>query len=204
MGGPSRTTNVAGILNTDWFITNGGDGFETAIDWSNPDIVYAQAQYGWLVRYDKSTGEKVPIQPMPGKGEDPYRWNWDSPLLVSPHDASTIYFASNKVFKSSNKGDDWSVISPDLSRQLDRNKLKVMGQVWSIDAVMKNMSTTIYGNIVAMDESPLMKGLIYTGTDDGLIQISKNDGKDWMKIESFDGIPENTRVNMICASMHNE
>ena len=95
MGGPSRTTNVAGILNTDWFITNGGDGFETAIDWSNPDIVYAQAQYGWLVRYDKSTGEKVPIQPMPGKGEDPYRWNWDSPLLVSPHDASTIYFASN-------------------------------------------------------------------------------------------------------------
>ena len=79
-----------------------------------------------------------------------------------------------------------------------------MGQVWSIDAVMKNMSTTIYGNIVAMDESPLMKGLIYTGTDDGLIQISKNDGKDWMKIASFDGIPENTRVNMICASMHNE
>ena len=204
MGGPSRTTNVAGIFNTDWFITNGGDGFETAIDWSNPNIVYAQAQYGWLVRYDKLTGEKVPIQPMPAKGEDPYRWNWDSPLLVSPHDASTIYFASNKVFKSSNKGDDWSVISPDLSRQLDRNKLKVMGQVWSIDAVMKNMSTTIYGNIVAMDESPLMKGLIYTGTDDGLIQVSKNDGKEWIKMETFDGIPENTRVNMICASMHHE
>ena len=204
MGGPSRTTNVAGIFNTDWFITNGGDGFETAIDWSNPNIVYAQAQYGWLVRYDKSTGEKVPIQPMPAKGEDPYRWNWDAPILVSPHDASTIYFASNKVFKSSNKGDDWSVISPDLSKQLDRNKLKVMGQVWSIDAVMKNMSTTIYGNIVAMDESPIKKGLIYAGTDDGLIQVTKNDGKDWMKIETFDGIPENTRVNMICASMHHE
>lgn len=204
MGGPSRTRNVAGILNTDWFITNGGDGFETAVDWSNPNIIYAQAQYGWLVRYDKITGEKTPIQPMPDKGEKPYRWNWDAPILVSSHNSSTVYFASNKIFKSENRGDDWNVISPDLSKQIDRNKLKVMGQVWTIDAVMKNMSTTIYGNIVAMDESPLKKGLLYAGTDDGLIQITKDDGSNWKKIESFDGIPSNTRVNMICASPHNE
>ena len=204
MGGPSATANVSGILNLDWFITNGGDGFESAIDPVDPNIVYAQAQYGWLVRYDKASGQKVPIQPLPGKGEDAYRWNWDAPLFVSPHDHKTIYFAANKVFRSTNRGDDWEVISPDLTQQIDRNKLKVMGQVWSMDAVMKNASTTIYGNIVALDESPKKKGLLYAGTDDGLIQISDNGGASWSKVSTFTGIPANTRVNMICASQHDE
>lgn len=204
MGGPSATNNVAGILNSDWFITNGGDGFESATDPSDPNIAYAQAQYGWLVRHDKASGEKVSIQPQPGKGEAAYRWNWDAPLLVSPHDHKTIYFAANKVFKSSNRGDDWTTISGDLTQQIDRNKLKVMGQVWSIDAVMKNASTTIYGNIVALDESPKKKGLLYAGTDDGLIQVSDNDGQTWTKYSQFTGVPSNTRVNMLTASLHDE
>jgi photosystem II stability/assembly factor-like uncharacterized protein len=204
MGGPAATTNVAGILNSDWYITNGGDGFESACDWSNPSIAYAQAQYGWLVRYDKVSGEKVPIQPMPGKGEEAYRWNWDAPLIVSSHDPSVLYFAANKLFKSNNRGDDWSTISPDLTRQLDRNKLKVMGQVWTIDAVMKNASTTIYGNVVALDESPKKKGLLYVGTDDGLVQVSENDGASWTKVEQFPGVPVQTRVNMLTASLHDE
>ncbi len=204
MGGPSATTNVAGLLNSDWYITNGGDGFESACDWSNPSIAYAQAQYGWLVRYDKVSGEKVPIQPMPGKGEEAYRWNWDAPLIVSSHDPSVLYFAANKLFKSNNRGDDWSTISPDLTRQLDRNKLKVMGQVWTIDAVMKNASTTIYGNVVALDESPKKKGLLYVGTDDGLVQVSENDGATWTKVEQFPGVPVQTRVNMLTASLHDE
>ena len=202
MGGPSATINNAGILNSDWYITNGGDGFESAIDPENPNIAYAQAQYGWLVRYDRTSGEKTPIQPMPGKGEDAYRWNWDSPLLISPHDNKTLYFCANKVFKSTNRGDDWTTISPDLSQQIDRNTLPVMGQVWSIDAVMKNKSTTIYGNIVAFDESPKQKGLLYAGTDDGLIQISSDEGGSWTKVSSFPGVPANTRVNMITASVH--
>jgi photosystem II stability/assembly factor-like uncharacterized protein len=204
MGGPSATNNAAGILNSDWYITNGGDGFESATDWSNNNIVYAQAQHGWLVRYDKSSGEKVPIQPMPGKGEEAYRWNWDAPLIVSSHDASTLYFAANKLFKSTNKGDDWQVISPDLSQQIDRNKLEVMDQVWTIDAVMKNASTTIYGNVIALDESPKKKGLLYVGTDDGLIQVSENDGGTWAKYNVFLGVPANTRVNMLTASLHDE
>ncbi|MEJ6589755.1 MAG: glycosyl hydrolase [Crocinitomicaceae bacterium] len=202
MGGPSSTGNAAGILNSDWFITNGGDGFESATDWSNPNITYAQAQYGWLVRYDKASGEKVPIQPMPGENEAAYRWNWDAPLLVSRHDASTVYFAANKLFKSTNRGDDWTTISTDLSRQLDRNKLSVMGQVWSMDAVMKNKSTTIYGNIVALDESPLKQGLLYAGTDDGLIQVTDDDGKTWREIDNIKGAPEQTKVNMVTASLH--
>ncbi|MFY7668943.1 MAG: VPS10 domain-containing protein [Crocinitomicaceae bacterium] len=204
MGGPAATINVSGVLNSDWFITNGGDGFESATDWSNPNITYAQAQYGWLVRYDRASGEKVPIQPMPGKNEPAYRWNWDAPLVVSSHDASTLYFAANKLFKSTNRGDDWQVISPDLSQQIDRNKEKVMGQVWTIDAVMKNASTTIYGNVVALDESPKKKGLLYVGTDDGLIQVSENDGSTWTKYATFPGVPKNTRVNMLTASNFDE
>jgi len=204
MGGPSATLNASGILNSDWFITNGGDGFESATDWENPNITYAQAQYGWIVRYDKASGEKVPIQPMPGDGEAAYRWNWDSPLLVSRHDASTIYFAANKLFKSTNRGDDWNTISPDLSRQLDRNKFPVMGQVWTMDAVMKNKSTTIYGNIVALDESPLQQGLLYAGTDDGLIQVTTDDGKSWSRIDKIKGVPERTKVNMLTASLHDK
>jgi hypothetical protein len=204
MGGPSASINNAGVLNSDWFITNGGDGFESAIDPTNPNIAYAQSQYGGLVRYDKSSGEKISIQPLPGKNEAAYRWNWDSPLFVSPHDPKTLYFAANKVFKTSNRGDDWKVISPDLTQQIDRNKLPVMGQVWSMDAVMKNQSTTIYGNIIALEESPKKKGLLYAGTDDGLIQMSESDGQNWMKIQSFPGVPKNTRVNMIMASRFNE
>ena len=204
MGGPSASINNAGVLNSDWYITCGGDGFESAIDPLNPNIVFSESQYGGLVRYDKSSGEKISIQPLPGKGEAGYRWNWDAPIFVSPHDHKTLYFAANKVFQTTNHGDDWKTISPDLTQQIDRNKIKIMGQVWSIDAVMKNQSTTIYGNIVALDESPKKKGLLYAGTDDGLIQISENTGETWTKVESFPGVPKNTRVNMITTSLFNE
>lgn len=204
MGGPSRTLNNAGILNSDWYITNGGDGFESQIDPTDPNIVYAQAQYGWLVRYDRESGEKVGIQPMAKSNEKALRWNWDAPLLISPHDNKTLYFCANRVFKSTDRGNSWEVISADLSQQIDRNKLPIMGRVWGVDAVMKNKSTTMYGNIVAFDESPIKKGLLLVGTDDGLIQISENDGQTWERHQGFLGIPANTYVNMLSASKHNE
>lgn len=204
LGGPSRTINNAGILNSDWFITNGGDGFESQVDPKDPNIIYAQAQYGWLVRYDRQSGEKIGIQPMPGKDEEAYRWNWDAPLVISHHDNKTLYFAANKVFKSTDRGNTWETISPDLTRKLDRNQLKVMGRIQSPDVVMKNKSTTIYGNIVALDESPKNSQLLYAGTDDGLIQISENGGATWNKKESFPGVPSMTYVNMLLASKHDE
>ena len=168
-GGPSRTVDNAGIDNADWYVTNGGDGFESQIDPTDPNIVYAQAQYGWIVRYDHKSGEKVSIKPYPKKGGEALRWNWDAPLLISPHDHNTLYFSAQKVFKSTDRGNSWTEISGDLTRGLDRNEFKVMGKVWGIDAVAKNGSTTIWGNIVAFDESPVKKGLLYVGTDDGLI-----------------------------------
>jgi len=203
-GGPSRTVNNAGIMNSDWYITNGGDGFESQIDYTDPNIVYAQAQYGWIVRYDHKSGEKVSIKPYPKKGGDALRWNWDAPLLISPNDHNTLYFCAQKVFKSTDRGDSWTEISGDLSRGLDRNTMKVMGKVWSIDAVAKNGSTTIFGNIVAFDESPKKAGLLYVGSDDGLIQVTENDGANWTKYASFTGIPDMTYVNMLIASQHDE
>jgi photosystem II stability/assembly factor-like uncharacterized protein len=204
LGGPSRTLKQSGIDNYDWFVTQEGDGFESAVDPENTNIVYAQAQYGWLARYDRASGQKVPIKPQPAEGEAAYRWNWDAPLLISPHHAQTLYFAANKVFKSTDRGNTWKVISPDLTQQIDRNKLRVMGSVPSVDAVMKNRSTTIYGNIVALSESPKKAGLLYVGTDDGLIQVSTNDGESWNKIEGVGDVPARTYVNDVKASMHDE
>ena len=137
LGGPSRVITNHGITNNDWFITNGGDGFESQVDPNNPDIVYAQSQYGFLVRYDKKSGENIGIQPRERKGEEAYRFNWDAPLAVSRHAPGRLYFAANKLFRSDDYGNSWKVISNDLTQQIDRNKLKVYDRVVSIDAVAK-------------------------------------------------------------------
>lgn len=201
-GGPSRSLNNAGILNADWYITVGGDGYETQVDPTNPNIIYAQWQYGGLIRFDRQSGERIGIKPQPGKDEAAFRWNWDAPLLISTHDPKTLFFCANKVFKTEDRGNSWKAISPDLTRQLDRNKLKVMGEVQSPDVVMKNKSTTIYGNIVAFDQSPIDKNLLYAGTDDGLIQVSEDGGATWKKKDVFPGVPKMTYVNMLWASQH--
>ncbi len=204
IGGPSRVYTQHGITNFDWFITNGGDGFESQIDPNNPDIVYAQSQHGFLVRYDRKSGEMVGIQPKERKGENAYRFNWDSPLAVSKHAPGRLYFCANKVFRSNDYGNSWEVISDDLSQQIDRNKLKVFDRVVSIDAVAKNGSTSLYGSIVAFSESPKNPNLLVVGTDDGLIQITENGGASWRKISGVAGVPANTYVNAVYCSRHNE
>ncbi len=155
-----------------------------------------------LVRYDKPTGQQVVLQPLEGKGEPPLRWNWDSPILISPHSHTRLYFAANKLFRSDDRGDTWKAISGDLTRQIDRNKLPVMGKVWGADAVAKNQSTSFYGNIVALSESPKTEGLVYVGTDDGLIQVTSDNGANWTKYEKFAGVPEMTYVSRLAASNH--
>ena len=202
LGGPSRTTSAHGIVNADWYTTQGGDGFESQVDPENPNIVYAQSQYGNLTRFDKKSGENLGIQPKPRKGEKSYRWNWDAPLLISPHSHTRLYFAANKLFRSNDRGNTWKVISDDLTRQIDRNKLKVMGKIWPMDAVAKNASTSPYGTVVALDESPIQEDMLYVGTDDGLIQVTEDGGENWRKIEIFPTVPKKTYVNDIIASNH--
>lgn len=204
LGGPSRTTSANGIVNSDWFITNGGDGFESQADYVDSNIIYAESQYGGLIRYDKRNGEKIEIRPVEAYGDTPYRWNWDAPLLISRHDHKRLYFASNKIFRTDDRGNSWKIISPDLSRGIDRNKLTVMGKVWSVDAVAKNQSTDIYGQVTTIAESPLDQNLLFAGTDDGLIHVTTDGGSSWSKIDDISGVPSQTYVNMIIASAHDK
>jgi photosystem II stability/assembly factor-like uncharacterized protein len=201
-GGPSRTRSASGIVNSDWFVTNGGDGFRSQVDPEDPNTIYAALQNGVLARFDKRTGERMGIQPATGRGEEPLRWNWDSPFIISPHSHTRLYFAADKLFRSDDRGDSWQVISGQLSRGLNRDKLPVMGRIWSMDAVAKNASTAFFGNASALAESPLKDGLIYVGTDDGLIQVTEDGGKNWRRIESFPGVADMAYVSRILASNH--
>ncbi|MDZ4683189.1 MAG: glycosyl hydrolase [Saprospiraceae bacterium] len=204
LAGPSRTNSGNGIVNSDWYVTSTGDGFETQVDQSNPDLIYAQAQYGYLSRFDRKSGEALDIKPTEGEGEAAYRWNWDAPLLISQHSNTRLYFGANKLFRTDDRGNSWKVISPDLTRQIDRNKLEVMGKVWSVDAISKNGSTDIYGQLTTIAESKLNPDLLWVGTDDGLIQVSNNGGQSWTKIDNIPGAPAQSYVHQIIASLHDQ
>ena len=200
--GPSRTRYTDGITSPDWWIAQFGDGFKAQIDPTDANVVYAQYQYGGLARFDRITGERLAITPQPGANENAYKWNWSSPLIISPHDSSRLYYGSERLFRSDDRGESWVAVSGDLSRQIDRNELAVMGRVWSVDAIAKNMSTSMYGSLIALDESPLVEGLIYVGTDDGLIHVSEDGGQSWSRKDAFKGVPDMTLVEDIIASRH--
>jgi photosystem II stability/assembly factor-like uncharacterized protein len=202
--GPSRTLSVHGIRNSDWVITLGGDGYACQIDPRDPNTVYCEWQVGNLARYDKRSGETIDIKPRTEPGEPAQRWNWDSPILISPHSHSRLYFGSQRLYRSDNRGDSWTPVSPDLSRGLERLQMKYMGRSWSVDAVWDMDAMSYYGNITTISESPVREGLIYCGTDDGLIQVTEDGGKNWRKINRFPGVPEMTFVNDIQASMLDE
>ena len=202
LGGPSRTRSDHGILNEDWFVTQGGDGFTTHVDPTDPNIIYAELQHGVIVRVDKRTHERMGIQPKEEKGEAPARWNWDTPFIISPHSNTRLYMGSQRLYRSDDRGNSWKALSGDLSRQVDRNKIALMGKVWGPDAVAKNTSTALYGNLSAIAESPKKEGLLYVGTDDGLIQVSEDGGAGWRKVDSFPGVPKDAYVARIRASQH--
>lgn len=203
VGGPSRTRNTTGPTNADWFITAGGDGFGSVVDPVDPNTVYAESQFGNLSRFNLATGDVMGIQPSEEPGTPGPRWGWDSPLFISPFNHNRIYFASNRLFVSADRGDSWRVISPDLSRSIDRNRLRVMGHVQSVDAVAKNASTTLFGVVLTIAESPIQEGLLFAGTDDGKVSISENGGGSWRSIDHVAGTPDTAPVFKILPSQHN-
>ncbi|MCA9739446.1 MAG: glycosyl hydrolase, partial [Gemmatimonadetes bacterium] len=127
LGGPSRTTVAGGIRNSDWYVTLGGDGFDPVVDPENPDIIYSQLQHGTLSRLDRRSKERLDIQPQESADGPPLRWYWDAPILISPHDNERLYFGAQILFRSDDMGSTWRPISEDLTRDLDRNQLEVMG-----------------------------------------------------------------------------
>ncbi len=202
-GGPSRTDNVHGIMNSDWYVTLFGDGHQPATEPGNPMIVYAEWQQGNLTRVDKATGEVVYIKPQPAEGDPVERFNWDAPILVSPHDAKTLYFASQRVWKSTDRGDSWTAISSDLTKDLERIELPIMGKKQSWDNAWDIYAMSNYSTITSLSESPVQKGLVYAGTDDGLIQVTENDGDSWRKMQvSALGAPAAAFVNDIKADLY--
>ncbi|MEL7499679.1 MAG: glycosyl hydrolase [Planctomycetota bacterium] len=200
--GPTRTNRVQGIVNADWVKTIGGDGHDGAIDYEDPNTIYAESQQGFIRRYDRRTGEAVDIRPRPEDGQDDFRFNWDAPILISPHSHKRIYFGSNFLHRSDDRGDSWTTISPDLSKNQNRFELPTMGRVPSIDAAYDLYAMSQFGNITSISESPVVEGLLYVGTDDGLIQVSEDGGKNWRKVEQIYGIPEGSFINDVKADLH--
>jgi photosystem II stability/assembly factor-like uncharacterized protein len=226
--GPSRTLNGrAGIRTSDWYNVGGGDGFQTRSDPEDANIVYAESQEGNFSRLDLRTGERLNMRqrlnqqlfaPAPAPAGDAAaqggrggaqgrggrgatgRWHWDTPLYISPHSARRVYVAGERLYRSDDRGESWTAISGDLTRNLDPATIPIMGKVWPRDSVAFNQATTILSTITVVDESPLLEGLIYVGTHDGLVQVTEDGGKNWTKIEKIPNLPEYTFVTDLAAS----
>lgn len=195
--GPSRTVSRHGIRNSDWVVTLFGDGHEPDVEPGNPDIAYSSWQQGNLVRFDRTTGELVYVRAQPQPGEPAERFNWDAPLVVSSHEPTRVYHASQRVWRSDDRGDNWTAISGDLTRDEDRMRLPIMGRQWSWEAGWDVYAMSNYNTISALAESPVDENVIYAGTDDGLIQVTTDGGETWTETEagSLGGIPDRAYIN---------
>ncbi len=202
-GGPSRTDNRQGIQNSDWKVVLGWDGHQPATEPGNPNIMYGQRQEGNLTRIDLATGEVVQIHPQAGPDDPHERYNWDAPILVSPHSPTRIYHGSYRLWKSDDRGDSWDTISGDLTNGYERMELPIMGRKQSIDNAWDLLAMSNYSTITSIAESPVQANLLYVGTDDGLIQVSEDGGDNWRKIRvgSMPGVPPTAYVNNIVADL---
>ncbi|WP_370175986.1 VPS10 domain-containing protein [Leeuwenhoekiella palythoae] len=159
----------------------GGDGMQVQIDRRNSNIVYAGSQFGYYNRMNLETGERSFIKPSHDLGEAPYRFNWETPILLSPHNQDILYMGGNKLMRSMNQGDDWAPISPDLTAGGKKGNVP-------------------YGTLTNISESPFQFGLLYTGSDDGVIQVTQDAGGSWDIISA--GLPQNLWVSKVIASSH--
>lgn len=204
-GGPSRTDNHHGIRNADWKVVLNWDGHQPATEPGNPDIMYGQRQQGTLSRIDLKAGEVTDIMPQPAEDEDYERYNWDAPILVSPHTPTTIYHGSQRLWKSTNRGDSWTTLSGDLTRNEERLTLPIMGRIQSWDSPWDVGAMSNFNTITSIAVSPKNDQVIFIGTDDGLIQVTENEGQSWKKIEvSSMGVPKRSYVNDIKADLFDE
>ena len=203
-GGPSATMYRQGITNEDWFSVGGGDGFYVQVDPTDPTTIYAESQNGNLFLFNPKTGEQRSIEPMPKEGETRYQFNWNSPMLISPHNPNTIYYGGNRLFKSTDRGETWAA-SPDLTTRTDRDKLPIMGVLVDENTLSAHDGIEFYGTMITISESPIKEGLLYVGTDDGNLQVSRDGSKTWKNvIDKVPGVPKRTYVSRVVASYFEE
>ncbi len=207
--GPSTARFRAGIPGYEWQTVQGGDGFVAIIDQRDWRIVYSESQDGNMMRHNRVTGEARSIRPSPDNvtpaptTPERYRWNWDTPMIFSPHDPGTLYVAAQKVFKSTDRGDSWTVLSPDLTANGSRDELITMGLKGSEIRIQRNDGISAWPTIVSLAESPKMPGLFYTGTDDGVVSVSKDGGKNWQNItDRLPGFPKGAWVSEVVPSRY--
>jgi photosystem II stability/assembly factor-like uncharacterized protein len=204
-GGRSATRRRHGIANDEWYNVAAGDGFEAFADPRNPRIVYAESQGGNVNRVDRATVERKAIKPQSEPGEPPLRWNWDTPMMLSPHDPNVLMMAANRLFKSTDAGHSWTAMSPDLTAHIDRETLSLMGVPAKAIELAKNDGVSAYGTITTFAESPKKAGLLYTGADDGTVSVSRDGGKGWANLDGrFPGLPKRTYVSRVAASAFDE
>ncbi len=180
-GGPSATHNHIGIVNSDWYQINFGDGMYQQVDPSDSDVIYTESQGGNIVRFNGATGDRKVIRPRPEEGERRYRFHWTAPIRISPHDSNTLYLGGNRLFISNNRGEAWTS-TPDLTRAEDRNELPIMGIVPDEKTLSRHDGTSSWGTITTVAESPVSPGLIWVGTDDGVVQVSRDGGQSWTNL----------------------
>ncbi len=201
--GPSRTMNTEGVRNQDWYVALGADGYDSVFDPEDSNIAYIEIQQGTIHRLDRRSEEVINIQPQPEPNDPPERWNWDSPIQVSPHNHKRIYFGSQRVWKSDNQGNSWTPISKDLTTNTNRYELETMDKrVWSVDSLYDTAAMSKYATLTSISESPKVEGLLYTGSDDGLIHVSEDGGQNWRQ-SKLPKIPARSFINDIEASNHN-
>jgi photosystem II stability/assembly factor-like uncharacterized protein len=202
--GPSATLDSRGISNADWFTVGGGDGFYAQIDPTDPNIVYAESQDGNVLRRNLKTHESRSIRPPAPEGER-YRFQWNSPIVISAYDPKTIYYGGNFLFRSDDRGDNWTKVSPDLTSGQDRDKLPIMGKVPDKYTLSRHDGVQNWPAITTISESPVNKDLLWAGTDDGNLQVTRDGGKSWKNVaEKIKGLPKGTYVSRVVASRHAE
>lgn len=180
--GPSAVRGAAGIANHHWATLQGGDGFVVLQDPTDYRIFYSESQDGNIVRGDRVTGETVNIRPQAAPGEPALRWHWDTPLTLSPHDPKVVYAAAQKVFRSADRGLNWTAVSGDLTSNANRDDIVTMGVKGIEIAISRNDGISAWPAIVQFAESPKRAGLYYAGTDDGNVQVSRDAGKTWTNV----------------------
>jgi len=203
--GPSATPYRDGIANEDWTLIHGGDGFYAAIDSVEPWIVYTESQDGFLARRDLRTGQQRSIKPEAKASEPHYRFQWNSPVAVSSHDHRTIYYGGNYFFKSADRGDSWIRLGNDLTTGVDRNQLQIFGKTPDKSTLSRHDGVEEFPTITTISESPLSPNILWAGTDDGNVQVTRDGGKTWSNVAGkVPGVPKGTYVSRVVASRSSE